>query len=221
MGHAEFQPLTGFSTWPDNVMQQRADKFLKLCKTRRTVREFATTPVPDAVVESCLKAAHTAPSGANRQPWSFVWVKTPDVRQQIRTAAEAVEEEFYDDLASDEWLEALTPLGTNHEKPFLENAAVLIAVFAEAWKVHDGKKVRNYYVSESAGIATGFLIAALHHAGLATLTHTPSPMRFLGRILGRPENERAYVLVVAGHPATGCKVPVISRRAYSDVVFTA
>ena len=162
----------------------------------------------------------TAPSGANQQPWTFVWVKSPDVRRKIRVAAEAEEKEFYGGRAPDEWLDALAQFGTDDHKPFLEEAPVMIAVFAEAWKQVDDKRSKNYYVSESVGIATGFLIASLHNAGLATLTHTPSPMKFLSQILCRPENERAYLLLIAGHPAEGCQVPVITKRSYNDVVIT-
>ena len=220
MGEAQFQALSDYPGWSDEIMERRAADFLDHARIRRTVREFATTPVSDLVIESCLKTAMTAPSGANQQPWTFVWVKSPDVRQKIRIAAESEEREFYGGKAPDEWLDALAQFGTDDRKPFLEEAPVMIAVFAEAWKQQDGHRSKNYYVSESVGIATGFLIASLHNAGLATLTHTPSPMKFLSQILDRPENERAYVLLIAGHPAEGCQVPVITKRSYSDVVIT-
>ncbi len=220
MGEAQFQELGGYPRWSDEIMERRAVDFLNHARIRRTVREFASTAVSDPIIESCLKTAMTAPSGANQQPWTFVWVKSPDVRRKIRVAAEAEEKEFYGGRAPDEWLDALAQFGTDDHKPFLEEAPVMIAVFAEAWKQVDDKRSKNYYVSESVGIATGFLIASLHNAGLATLTHTPSPMKFLSQILGRPENERAYLLLIAGHPAEGCQVPVITKRSYNDVVIT-
>lgn len=215
---AQFQPLSGYPAWSEEVRLQRADENLSHSQLRRTVRDFSKAPVADSIVEACLKTAMTAPSGANQQPWTFVWVKSTDVRQKIRGAAEAEEREFYSGRASTEWLDALAQFGTDDHKPFLEDAPVMIAVFAEAWKNNGGRKAKNYYVSESVGIATGFLIAALHHAGLATLTHTPSPMKFLSDILQRPDNERAYLLLIAGHPATDCQVPVITKRSYEDVV---
>lgn len=215
---ASMQPLPNPEGFDDETMIARSTAFLNHAVKRRTVRDFSPQPVPDAVVESSLKIAMTAPSGANQQPWTFVWIKDADIRRQIREAAEEEEREFYGGRAPEEWLDALQPFGTDDQKPFLESAPVLIAVFAEAWKDIEGERKKNYYVSESVGIATGFLIAGLHHAGLATLTHTPSPMKFLNEILGRPQNERPYLLLVAGRPAENCQVPEISKRDYNDVV---
>jgi iodotyrosine deiodinase len=170
--------------------------------------------VPRSVIEACLDAAGAAPSGANRQPWHFVAVSDPDIKRRIREAAEREEEAFYNGRAPREWLNALAPLGTDASKPFLEDAPWLIAVFAQSWGVDEaGDRIRNYYVTESVGLATGFLLAALHRAGLGTLTHTPSPMRFLGEILGRPDNERPFLLLVTGHPADDARVPVLRKKA--------
>jgi nitroreductase len=187
--------------------------------TRRTVREFSQESVDPAVVTHCLEVALTAPSGANQQPWKFVVVENRAVRRQLREAAEAEEREFYNGRAPDEWLNAVAPFGTDASKPFLETAPVLICIFAETWQsLPEGSRGKNYYVSESVGIATGFLIAALHHAGLATLTHTPSPMKFLNSILARPDNERPFLIVVAGFPAENCQVPVIRKRSMNEAV---
>lgn len=184
---------------------------------RRTVRDFASTPVPRAVIEYCLRAAGTAPSGANQQPWRFVAVQDIAIKHRIREAAEAEEREFYERRAPEEWLDALAPLGTDADKPFLDTAPWLIGIFYERFGVDpNGNKIKRYYPHESVGIATGLLIAALHRAGLATLTHTPSPMGFLNEILGRPKNEMAYLLLVVGHPAADCRVPDIRRLAFDD-----
>ena len=184
---------------------------------RRTVRDYAPTPVPRAVIEQCLRAAGTAPSGANQQPWRFVAVQDTDIKHRIREAAEAEERAFYAHRAPAEWLGALAPLGTDADKPFLETAPWLIGIFYERFGIDpEGGKVKRYYPHESVGIATGILIAALHRAGLATLTHTPSPMGFLNDILGRPKNEMAYLLLVVGHPAADCRVPDIQRLALDD-----
>ena len=215
---AEMIPLEGYERRTDELMIDRSLGFLQQARTRRTVREYSSDPVADEVVANCLKTGMTAPSGANQQPWTFVWVQDADIRKQIREAAEAEEREFYGGRAPEEWLDALQPFNTDDHKPFLETAPVLVVVFAEAWKNVDGEKKKNYYVSESVGIATGFLIAAMHNAGLATLTHTPSPMKFLNSILGRPDNERPYVVLVAGHPAPDCQVPAITKRDFEDVV---
>lgn len=179
---------------------------------RRTVRDYAPTPVPRAVIEQCLRAAGSAPSGANQQPWRFVAVQDAAIKHRIREAAEAEEREFYRHRAPEEWLNALAHLGTDAEKPFLDTAPWLIAIFYERFAFDaEGNKVKRYYPHESVGIASGMLIAALHRAGLATLTHTPSPMGFLNDILGRPKNEMAYLLLVVGHPANDCRVPDIGR----------
>jgi iodotyrosine deiodinase len=188
-------------------------------QTRRSIRHFSNETVSPEVVNRCLQVAALAPNGANRQPWTFVVVEDTVLRKQIREAAEAEEREFYSERAPDEWLAALAPLGTDWSKPFLETAPVLICIFAENWKpLSDGTSQKNYYVAESVGIATGFLIAALHYAGLATLTHTPSPMKFLNGILDRPKNEKAFLILVAGYPEPNCKVPVISKRSLDEVV---
>lgn len=194
-------------------MLDRADDFLAEIRKRRTVRDFSDRPVPRAVIERCIAAAGTAPSGANRQPWHFAAVGDPKIKQRIREAAEAEERAFYGGKAGDEWLDALAPLGTDANKPFLEIAPWLIVVFQQNYGLTpEGERLKHYYVQESVGIATGFLIAALHHCGLATLTHTPSPMKFLAEILGRPPNERAVMILVAGHPAPDATVPDISKK---------
>lgn len=215
---AKMMRLEGYPRRSAEQMTTRSAEFLQHARHRRTVREFSADPVADDVVANCLATGMTAPSGANQQPWTFVWVQDAEIRREIRTAAEAEEREFYGGRAPEEWLDALQPFGTDDHKPFLEQAPVLVVVFAESWKNIDGEKKKNYYVSESVGIATGFVIAAMHHAGLATLTHTPSPMKFLNSILGRPDNERPYVVLVAGHPAEDCQVPAITKRAFDDVV---
>jgi len=190
-------------------MQTRARRFYDELRRRRSVRDFADRPVPRDVIENALRAAGSAPSGANLQPWHFAVITDAKVKQRIRVMAEEEERAFYDGRAPQEWLDALAPLGTDASKPFLEIAPVLIAIFAQRnGALPDGRLVKHYYVPESVGIATGFLIAALHDAGLATLTHTPSPMGFLNEICRRPENEKPYILLVVGHPAVDCRVPV-------------
>lgn len=194
-------------------MQQRADEFLESMRSRRTVRDYSTRPVPRALIETCLRAAGTAPSGANLQPWRFVVVADPATKRAIREAAEEEERRFYLERAPKEWLEALAPLGTDEHKPFLEDAPYLIVVFAETYgALSDGRRVKHYYVPESVGIAVGFLIAALHRCGLATLTHTPSPMAFLNRLLDRPSHERPFLVLVTGYPSSEAKAPVISKK---------
>ena len=191
---------------------ERAAAFAAELSGRRTVRDYAPTPVSREVIEHCLRAAGSAPSGANQQPWRFVAVSNADLKRRIREAAEAEEREFYGRRAPDEWLHALAPLGTDAHKPFLETAPWLIAVFYERNGPEvDGKRAKRYYPHESTGIACGFLISALHRCGLATLTHTPSPMAFLNSLLGRPKHEVPYLLLVVGHPAEGCMVPDIQR----------
>jgi iodotyrosine deiodinase len=203
--------------YPPPEMKERAEAFYRNLKGRRTVRDFSSRPIPMEAVESCLKAAGTAPNGANHQPWHFAVVTDPLLKKKIRQAAEAEEQAFYGGRAPDEWLEALAPLGTDEHKPFLEEAPALIVIFAENYGIGDeGQKIKNYYVTESVGIATGFLIAALHSAGLATLTHTPSPMGFLRDILQRPERERAFLILVVGYPAEGAEVPKISKKTLAE-----
>jgi nitroreductase len=218
MERPAFLPLEGFREVPEGEMLRRSVAFREDLARRRSVRDFSRRPVPRAIIEECLRTANTAPSGANRQPWHFVAVTDPALKRRIREGAEEEERAFYGGRAPDEWLEALAPLGTGAEKPFLEDAPWLIAVFAEAWgTAPDGSRVKHYYVPESVGIATGFLIAAVHQAGLASLTHTPSPMGFLSEILGRPANERAYLLLVVGYPAEGCRVPAITKKSLGEV----
>lgn len=202
---------------PDEERIARAKGFADEMARRRTVRDFSSAPVPRALIEHCLRAAGTAPSGANQQPWRFVAVSDPAIKHKMREAAEVEEREFYEHRAPDEWLQALDALGTDADKPFLDTAPWLIAVFYERFGLDaDGNKHKRYYPHESVGIATGLLIAALHRAGLVTLTHTPSPMGFLNEILGRPRNEMAYLLLVAGHPADDCRVPAIDRLSLDD-----
>ncbi|MEJ8575038.1 nitroreductase family protein [Microbaculum marinum] len=198
-------------------MAARARDFRALMARRRTVREFADRPVPAALIEDCVMTAASAPSGANQQPWHFTMIGDAAVKSRIRRAAEAEEREFYAGRAGAEWLGALAPLGTDADKPFLETAPWLIAVFGARWGIEGGRRIKHYYVPESVGIAVGLLIAALHNAGLATLTHTPAPMGFLNQICGRPDNEKPYVLVVAGYPAAGCAVPDISRKTATQI----
>jgi len=206
-----------FERIPETEMVRRAREFREEIAKRRSVRHFAPEPVPREVIDECIAAAGSAPSGANRQPWTFVVVTDARVKRAIREAAEEEERLNYGERMSEEWLEALAPLGTTAEKPFLEIAPVLIVVFRHAYGDEDGRHVKNYYTMESVGIAVGFLLAALHRAGLATLTHTPSPMGFLQRILGRPENEKAFVLIPVGYPAEGCAVPDIGRKTLGEI----
>jgi iodotyrosine deiodinase len=193
--------------------------FYDLMKKRRSIREFSSEDIPDVVIEQIIHAAGTAPSGANKQPWTFCVVRSPFIKKEIRIAAEREEELSYSGRMSDEWLRDLAPLGTDANKPFLESAPVLIAVFKRPYELNeDGSKHQNYYVSESVGIACGFLIAAIHQAGLVTLTHTPSPMNFLEKILERPSNERAYLLLPVGYPATNATVPDIKRKPLDEIM---
>jgi nitroreductase len=212
-------PLPDTRRLPEQDMLQRAQEFRNLMQSRRTVRDFDSRPVARALIEACIAAAGTAPSGANQQPWHFVAVSDPDVKRRIRIAAEAEEREFYQRRAPEEWLDALKPIGTDWRKPYLETAPWLIAIFVQKWgRGEDGGKVKHYYPAESVGIATGMLITALHLAGLATLTHTPSPMGFLNEILGRPADaERPFLLLVVGHPAPGTRVPAIERKPLSAI----
>jgi nitroreductase len=198
-------------------MITRAADFATELDRRRTTRQFSSRPIDARILESCLRAAGTAPSGAHQQPWHFVVVTDAGIKRQLREAAEEAEREFYA-TAPQEWLDALAPLGTDASKPYLEAAPALIAVFAERYGVNaDGSRRKHYYVNESIGIATGFLIAALHHAGLVTLTHTPNPMSFLSRVLRRPQNEKPVMLVVAGYPAEDARVPRLTRKPLSEI----
>lgn len=217
MPQAEYQPLDFHAVAPDEMLP-RARGFRELMQRRRTVRYYADRPVPRPVIEEAVRTAALAPSGANQQPWTFVCISDPAVKARIRVAAEEEEKAFYGGRAGEEWLDALAHLGTDWRKPFLETAPWLIAIFGQRWGVGaEGEKVKHYYVPESVGIACGFLIAALHNAGLATLTHTPSPMGFLNEICGRPENEKAYILLVVGYPADGCTVPRIAKKTLDEV----
>ncbi|MGB1259648.1 MAG: nitroreductase family protein [Akkermansiaceae bacterium] len=213
----ETQELS-FQRQDEVSMQTAAESFYQSIKKRRTVREFSPDPIPDGVIENCLLSAGTAPNGANLQPWHFAVVKSAEVKQKIRVAAEEEEKEFYGGRATEEWLDVLAHLGTDDQKPFLEQAPALIAVFQQS-KTTDfrGVETKTYYPKESVGIATGFLIAALHAAGLASLTHTPSPMKFLNEILGRPSSEKPFLLLVVGYPADGCEVPVISKKPLETI----
>ena len=218
MPRAEFVPLTTFDELTENEMREAARSFLAKVRRRRTVREFSARCVPRDVLETCLLAAGTAPNGANRQPWRFVVVGDPEIKSKIREEAEIEERAFYREKAPKEWLDALEHLGTDANKPFLERAPWLIVIFAESYEVmEDGTKAKNYYVTESVGIATGMLITALHHAGLVTLTHTPSPMKFLNPLLGRPNNERPFLILVVGYPEEEATVPAIAKKPIEDI----
>ena len=211
-------PLVQYREYPPAEMQQRAAAFYENMQRRRTVRAFSEKPVPQGVIKDCLKAAGSAPSGANQQPWHFGVVTDPNVKHQIREAAEIEERAFYEHRAPDAWLAALSPLGTRWQKPFLDQAPCLIAIFARKYGLDtQGNKIKHYYVKESVGIATGFLITALHHAGLVCLTYTPSPMDFLNRILQRPKNEKAFMILVAGYPEEGVMVPDISKKPLAEI----
>jgi len=213
-----FKPLE-FSEKSAEEMEACALGFYQEIKQRRTVREFSDRPVPRTIIENALKAAGTAPSGANMQPWHYVVVSNPDLKSQMRDAAESEEKEFYEHRASEEWLRALEPLGTDDKKEFLEKAPWLIVVFLKKFTFDkDGNRFKNYYTAESVGISCGFLLSALHHAGLVTLTHTPSPMKFLNKLLERPKEERAYMIIVAGYPDNNAMVPVIGKEPLEKFV---
>jgi iodotyrosine deiodinase len=218
MTTAKFQSLSSYTEYPVEEMKQRATSFRKDMQRRRTVRQFSKRPVPREVIDECLITAGTAPNGANLQPWHFVVVSDPRVKHEIRVAAEEEEAEFYHRRAPKEWLEALAPLGTDEHKPFLEIAPYLIAIFGKNHsELPDGRRVKNYYVHESVGIAAGFLITALHNAGLVSLTHTPSPMGFLNTILDRPADEKPFLLLVTGFPAEDAQVPVIQKKSLEQI----
>jgi len=219
MSKAIFQPLSSYIEYPIEEMKQRAAEFREHMQRRRTVREFSERPVPRDVIEECLLVAGSAPSGANLQPWHFVVVSDPRVKHEIRVAAEQEEAEFYHRRAPQEWLDALSLIGTDEHKPFLETAPCLIVVFGKNHSyLPDGNRVKSYYVNESVGIATGFLIAAVHHAGLVSLTHTPSPMGFLNNILQIPPDEKPYLILVVGYPAEDAQVPEIKKKPLDEIV---
>jgi nitroreductase len=203
-----------FTELSPEAMRERATTLLEEARGRRTVREFSAKPIPDGVLEDCLRIAGTAPNGANLQPWHFAVVSDPEKKREIRLAAEEEEREFYQTRATKDWLDALAPLGTDSDKPFLETAPALIAIFAQPDRpTADGEgRTPNYYAKESVGIATGLLIGALHHCGLASLTHTPSPMGFLTRICGRPSNEKPFLLLVVGYPADDASYPAVAAE---------
>ena len=217
MEERDFIPYSSYKSYPIEEMQKRSEEFFINIQRRRTVRDFSNKFIPKDIIENCLRAAGTAPSGANRQPWHFSVVSDLETKKKIREAAEEEEKKFYSGRAPDEWLEALEPLGTDENKPFLEVAPYLIVIFSEAYGLDaQSEKIKNYYVSESVGIATGMLITALHNAGLATLTHTPSPMNFLRKILGRGENERAFLILVTGFPSENAIVPNIKKKSLKE-----
>lgn len=212
------QPLTTFHEYDGATMQMRATAFREMLQRRRSVRMFSDRPVARDIIAEVIASAGTAPSGANQQPWHFCAVSNPDMKRRIRMAAEQEEAAFYGGRAPQAWLDALAPLGTNASKPFLDVAPWLIVCFAESWQpLPNGEKGKNYYVTESMGIAVGMLITAIHNAGLVTLTHTPSPMGFLSEICGRGENERAYLLMPVGYPAPDCTVPQITKKPLSEI----
>lgn len=214
----DFIPLPDFQAYPAEEMVSRSEAFYQDIKRRRTVRDYSDQPVDRRVIENCLLAAGTAPNGANLQPWHFSIVENAEIKKQIREAAEKEEQEFYNGKAPQEWLDALEHLGTDEHKPFLETAPYLIVIFSKSTDVmDDGTVVKNYYSTESVGIATGMLITALHHSGLATLTHTPSPMRFLNQILDRPKNERPFLVLVVGHPIENAEVPNIQKKPLEEI----
>ena len=205
-------------TLSDDEMLERSNTFFEWINTRRSVREFSDQKVSKAVIENIIKSASTAPSGAHKQPWTFCVIENPEIKKQIRIAAEQEEYESYESRMSSEWIDDLKPLGTDWHKPFLETAPYLIVIFRRIFEFGtDGKKKNNYYVQESVGIATGFLIAAIHNAGLVTLTHTPSPMGFLSKVLNRPENEKPFLLLPVGYPAKECWVPDLKRKNIEDI----
>jgi nitroreductase len=218
MASPTFIPLPAYQEYPVEEMKRRAAQFYAGMRRRRTVREFSDRSVPPDVIRDCLRAAGTAPNGANLQPWHFVVVSDPAIKRKIRVEAEKMEQEFYQHKAPQEWLEALAPLGTDAKKPYLETAPYLIVIFAESHGVSpDGRKVKHYYVQESVGIAIGFLITAIHYAGLVSLTYTPSPMGFLNDILERPSHERPFLILVVGYPAERAMVPMITKKPLEEI----
>ena len=218
MNDPKFKKLTRYREYPAGKMKDRAASFSADMQRRRTVRQFTDHPVPRTLIEDCLKAAGSAPSGANMQPWHFVVVSDPALKKKIRGSAEKEESIFYSKRAPKEWLEALAPLGTDESKPFLETAPYLIVIFLKRYDLlPDRKKVKTYYPTESVGIATGILISAIHNAGLASLTHTPSPMGFLNKVLGRPPNERPFLILVVGYPDPDAVVPDIRRKTLDEI----
>jgi nitroreductase len=218
MSKTIFHALTSYIEYPIEEMKQRAADFRRHMQRRRTVRQFSDRPVPREIIEECLLTAGSAPSGANLQPWHFVVVSDPRVKHDIRVAAEQEEDEFYHRRAPQEWLDALSVIGTDEFKPFLETAPFLIVIFGKNYsELPDGRRVKNYYVNESVSIATGFLIAAIHQAGLVSLTHTPSPMGFLNSILHVPPDEKPLLILVVGYPAAEAQVPEIRKKSLEEI----
>ncbi|WP_320824127.1 nitroreductase family protein [Reinekea sp.] len=217
--NSNYQPVPlNYRPYSEEEMIQRSESFYENARRRRSVREFSDKVVPNEVIENALLAAGTAANGANMQPWHFVAITNKELKRVIRLAAEKEEQEFYSGKASEEWLDALAHLGTDAEKPFLETASHLIVIFLKKFSYEqDGTKLKNYYTAESVGIATGVLIDALHHSGVATLTHTPSPMKFLNEILDRAKDERLFMILVAGYPVEGCTVPDISKKSLKEI----
>jgi iodotyrosine deiodinase len=218
--HIEDYPYIAYSKpiLTDEDLLQRSKSFYDFMDNRRSVREFSDRAIPREVIENLIKTASTAPSGAHKQPWTFCVVSNPEVKKQIRIAAEEEELESYNSRMSNDWLEDLKPLGTDWHKPFLETAPYLIIVFRRIYEFSaEGKKKNNYYVQESVGLATGILLAAIHNAGLVALTHTPSPMNFISKILSRPENEKPFLLIPVGYPADECWVPDIKRKELEEI----
>lgn len=212
------EPLD-FKTYSPEEMRERARSFLEEMDQRRSVRDFSDREVPQTLIETAIRTASTAPSGAHRQPWTFVAVDRPSLKREIREVVEEEEKKNYEERMTDEWLDALSPIGTDWQKPFLETAPWIVVCFAQNYGVdEDSEKVKHYYVQESVGIACGLFIAAIHHMGLATLTHTPAPMRFLTDILNRPSNERPYILFPVGYPAEDAEVPALDRKPLDDIV---
>ena len=218
MHEGQFKPLRTYREYPPEEMNSRAREFYSEMKRRRTVREFSSRPVDIEIIRNCILAAGTAPNGANMQPWHFAVVSDPDVKKQIRIEAEKVESEFYDHKAPDYWLKDLEKLGTDAHKPYLEEAPYLIVIFQQKHSVdNSGEKQHHYYISESVGIATGMLITAIHNAGLVSLTHTPKPMKFLRDILGRPQHETPFLILVVGYPRDDALVPDIEKKTLDEI----
>lgn len=218
MSEINLIPLTAYKEFQKDEMINRSQALLEDLLRRRTVRDFSDKKVSKEIIDNCLAVANSAPSGANKQPWHFVVVSDSLIKKKIRVAAEEEEREFYSLRAPQEWLDALAPLGTDSNKPFLETAPYLIVIFSKSLEIlSDGTKQKTYYASESTGIATGFLISAIHNAGLVSLTHTPSPMKFLNEILGRPHNEKPFLVLVVGYPAENAMVPDIVKKGLEEV----
>ncbi len=218
MSEAPFQPLTTYNKYSETEMKERAAEFYREMKRRRTVREFSDQPVDRKIIEDCIRTAGTAPCGANQQAWSFVVVSDPAVKSQIREDAEKIEADFYSREATKNWCNTLKPLRTGPKKEFLDTAPYLIVIFSQQYGFDaEGEQIKHYYVKESTGISTGMLITSLHNAGLASLTYTPVNMRFLNKVLSRPDNEKAFMILVAGYPADDVQVPVLKKKSLEDI----